>query len=516
MTGVNVSGYLRTESGVGDLARRYVRAIRHLGVPVALNDLSALSGNRADDRSLGAFTNACPHDVNLVCIDVQQQYALLNAGGRAWLDGRYNIGVWLWELPEFPAKWHDRFAYYDEIWVPSSFIANALTPVSPVPVVTLPPVLTVAERGSRERGRTRLGAAPDEFIVLFVFDVNSTIARKNPCGAIDAFRRAFAPADRARLVIKFVNGASDAAGVRDMQARAAGHNISLLEGYWPAADVRDLFEACDAYLSLHRSEGLGLTVTDAMALGKPVIATDWSGTRDFVTMRNGFPIGYSPGVNPRKAGPYPKDAVWAEPSAAHAAHALRWIFEHRDRAARQGAAARQDIEAAFSEDAVAARLRTRFDAIANIRRGSHYRADMRRVYARYQELGADLAALVDQHVPADARVAVISKGDDRLLAFGDRDVSHFPQLEDGRYAGYHPHDSASAIAHLEQVRARGVEWLVIPETASWWLTHYPDFAAHLLCGYTPVVTDAAVGTIVNLLAPAGAAASSEELWEVGS
>jgi glycosyltransferase involved in cell wall biosynthesis len=513
VTGINVSGYLRTESGVGEIARRYVRALQPLDVPVVLNDLSSLSGNRADDRSLGSFANACAHDVNLVCIDVHQHYALLGRHGQAFFDGRYNIGVWLWELPEFPAKWHDRLAYYDEIWVPSSFTANVLGPMSPVPVITVPPVLSVLERGSRARGRVRLDAGSDEFVYLFVFDVNSTIARKNPVAAVEAFTQAFAPADRARLVLKFVNGASDAEGVADLAARAAGHNISLEHGYWPAGDVRDLFEACDAYISLHRSEGLGLTITDAMALGKPVIATDWSGSRDFVNVRNGFPIRYDLAANPRKAGPYGKDAIWAEPSVAHAAETMRWIFENRDEAARRGETARRDIEAAYSERAVGKIIGARLDAIANRRREPAYREEMRGVYARYNRLATDLTSWVDGYVPARADVAVISKGDDRLLAFTGRRGSHFPQLTDGRYAGHYPADCGAAIDHLEELRARGIRWLVIPDTASWWLQHYPDFAAHLR-GYDLVANDDGMGMLVHLSAREDACANSEEQWEV--
>lgn len=512
MTGINLSGYLRTESGVGEIARRYARALRRLDVPLAINDLSSLSGNRAGDGSVAGISDGCPHDVNIVCIDVHQHHALLGERGREFFDGRYNIGVWLWELTQFPGKWHDRFAYYDEIWVPSSFIANTLAPIAPVPVVTMPTVLTPAARGSRERGRSRLRIDDDEFLCLFVFDVNSTLARKNPAAAIDAFRRAFELRDRARLVLKFVNGASDAAGIRALAEGAAGHIVDFVDGYWPAEDVRDLFEACDAYISLHRSEGLGLTIADALALGKPVIATDWSGSRDFVNARNAFPVGYSLVRNPRKAGPYAKGAVWAEASAHDAAEVLRSIFDDPSDAQRRGEAARADIETAYSEAAVASVIGKRLEALANRRRGSQYREEQREVYAKYERLGGALTQWVDRFVPERASVAVISKGDDRLLAFRGRRASHFPQLSDGSYAGWNPADGEGAVAHLEEVRAAGVEWLVIPSTASWWLEHYPEFAAHLRERCEVVASDEEVGRLVRLSARGGNVIS-EETWE---
>src|SRR5437763_1148406 len=142
--GVNLIGYLRTESGVGAAGRGYARALSALGMPVALYDLSSLSGNRASDDTFDGFADSLRYGVNLVCIDVEPHFAALAKLGAQFFDqGRYNIGVWAWELPEFPTKWHDRFAWYDEIWVASSFIAKALTPVSPIPVVCVPPVLSV-------------------------------------------------------------------------------------------------------------------------------------------------------------------------------------------------------------------------------------------------------------------------------------------------------------------------------------------------------------------------------------
>src|SRR2546427_12538678 len=114
--GVNVGGYLRTESGVGTAVRRYLRALRSLPVSVALKDFSELSGNRAEDRSLSNFDNDFPHDVNLICGDVELHFAILSQAGEGFFKNRYNIGIWAWELPRFPERWYDRFAYYDEIW----------------------------------------------------------------------------------------------------------------------------------------------------------------------------------------------------------------------------------------------------------------------------------------------------------------------------------------------------------------------------------------------------------------
>src|SRR5262249_51506455 len=202
--GGNGCGYLRTENGLGAAVRGYVRALRAAEVPVALADVSDLSGNRAGDDTLAGSAGEYPHDVNLVCGDVEQHFAIRARLGEGFFRGRYNVGLWAWELPHFPERWYDRFAHYDEIWVASSFIANALSPVCPVPVVRVPPALTLESPGDRDRGRARLGVA-DEFVFLFVFDFWSRTARKNPLAVVEAFRRAFSPADPARLVLKCIN-----------------------------------------------------------------------------------------------------------------------------------------------------------------------------------------------------------------------------------------------------------------------------------------------------------------------
>src|SRR5262249_55488297 len=149
---------------------------------------------------------------------------------------------------------------------------------------------------------------------LFVFDVHSHLARKNPVGVVEAFRRAFRPFDPVRLVLKCVNAESDPSGFAALQSAAAGWPISIVSGYTDVERLRDLMAACDAYVSLHRAEGIGLTIADAMALGKPVIATDWSGNTDFMDVSNSFPVTYRLAELDGNVGPYPAGYVWAEPS----------------------------------------------------------------------------------------------------------------------------------------------------------------------------------------------------------
>jgi glycosyltransferase involved in cell wall biosynthesis len=477
--GVNLCGYFRDESGWGAAGRGYLRALRALGCPLALMDLSGLTSNRSRDTSVPAFDPEHPYDVNLVCVDAGQHFAMQARTGAEFFEGRFNVGAWAWELPGFPASWYDRFAYYDEIWVGTSFIANALTPVSPVPVVRIPPVLAPAAEGSRDEGRRRLGLGRDDFAFLFVFDFHSHLARKNPLATVDAFRRAFRPSDRARLILKTVNGRSDPEGLAALSSRVDGVTVSLHDGYWPARHVRDLMAACDAYISLHRSEGTGLTITDAMALGKPVIATGWSGNMDFMSVSNSFPVRFELTEIRDGVGPYHAGGVWAEPSVAHAAELMRQVFEDRESARARGLAARRDIAEFGSEDVVASLIRRRLALISHREALPSFRRELRGFYAAYRGLGRRLRDVVAAAVPPGAMVLVVSKGDEDLVRLEGRRAWHFPCTRDGTYAGYHPSDSDAAVAHLLELIGRGADHLVFPGTAFWWLDHYGGLRRHL-------------------------------------
>jgi glycosyltransferase involved in cell wall biosynthesis len=506
--GINVVGYLRNESGLGAAARGYVSAIRAAKVPLALKDVSTISVNRSTDRSLvRAETKGHPFGVNLVCVNADEHFRLMSHLPRGFFKDRYNIGVWAWELPSFPEKWHDRFPFYDEIWVGSSFIANTLASISPIPVVRIPPVLAADLSGSRAAGRRRLGAREDQVVFAFVFDFHSYAERKNPLGAIAAFKRAFGRSDRAMLVVKCVNAKTDEKTFSRMQAAAKGHSIQIHEGYWPAEHVRDLMHACDAYMSLHRSEGTGLTISDAMAIGKPVIATGWSGNTDFMTAANSFPVRYELVQLRKDVGPYKTGETWADPSVEHAAALMRHVFENPDEARAMGRAAKRDIHAQFSAKAVGKLIRDRFDVIARRDefRSKHEESHAQREPAKlrnYRNTVGTVQQTVCEVVPEGETVAVVSKGDATLLELkGRRRGWHFPRDKDGQYAGYHPADSDSAIAHLQSLRRQGAKYFVLPQTSFWWLKFYPGLKKHLRESAERVVSNSEC-MIYRLRAPA--------------
>ncbi|MBA2347137.1 MAG: glycosyltransferase [Solirubrobacterales bacterium] len=355
--GANVAGYLRSELGIGEVARQLITALDAVGFPVLPVGLTApLSRQGHAYATTDADRN--PFAVNLICVNADGLPAFAEEAGAAFFDGKYNVGFWWWETDTFPQKDMAAFEHVDEVWVGSSFIADALAEVSPVPVVHVPVALDFAMATPLEPGALGL---PDAFTFLFSYDYNSVASRKNPLGALEAYMRAFGPDDGTALVLKSINGQTHPSQHKRVVEMAAERpDVLVLDDYLEQSQKDRLMASCDCYLSLHRSEGFGLTLAEAMFLGKPVIATNYSGNTDFMTAENSYPVDYELRRIGAGAEPYPADGEWAEPDLAHAVSLMREVRADPKAAEARGARAASDIRAQYAPDvagrAMAARL----------------------------------------------------------------------------------------------------------------------------------------------------------------
>jgi glycosyltransferase involved in cell wall biosynthesis len=365
--GLNIAGFLTADLGVGESARCMVRAADAAGLPVALVPLRLNCRNRLGDQTYAARLQAGnPHAVNVVHIDPPAAREIDHHHGRGFRAGKYNIGYFAWELPEFPDAWMSSFDTFDEIWCPSDFTSAAIREKSPRPVLTMPHAIAFERpAGSTAALRARLGLPADPFLFLTLFDLNSYAERKNPRAAIAAFRASGLAGQGAALVIKVQNVAGNAADFAALQAdiRDLPGTVLLTETL-SRADLYALEAACDCFVSLHRSEGFGLAVAECMFLGKPVIATDWSATAEFITAENGCPVRAPLVTLDRNHGPYARGSTWADPDPTHAAESMRRLVADRALGARLGAAGRTTIETRFSPAVIGARYRRRLEAIA--------------------------------------------------------------------------------------------------------------------------------------------------------
>lgn len=362
--GLNLVGFFRADLGIGESVRCAARAADAAALPTACVDLRLPCKNPLTDDSFAArLQSANPHPVNLVHVDAPGMRDLDHHHGPDFRRGKYTIGYWAWELPEFPDAWIQYADFCDEVWAPSRFAAEAIAEKLPVPVLAMPHAIAFA----RPQGefRAKFGLPPDRFLFLFLYDLNSYSERKNPAAVLEAFRRSDLAGRGAALVIKVHNAAANPEDFARLQAAVASlPDTVLINATLSRSEIYELESACDCFVSLHRSEGFGLAVAECMYLGKPVISTDWSATTEFVNDSNACPVRASLVTLQRNHGPYAKGQTWADPDLDHAASHMRRLFAEPSLASRLGAAAQRTIELRFSPSTIGARYRRRLEAIA--------------------------------------------------------------------------------------------------------------------------------------------------------
>ena len=363
--GVNIAGYFGSVLGVGEAARQVARSLEAVGTRVAIQNLVA-SRSLQDDSFAGSRDGdgGGRYSTNLICVNADVLPAFADDAGTAFFADRYSIGLWWWEVSSFPERWLSSFRHVDEVWAGSRHVADALARVSPVPVIHITQPVLIEDPPPSDRATLGL---PEGFLFLFSFDYESVFERKNPLAVVEAFARAFEPGSGPTLVIKSINHEHDAANHERLVAAAAEHpDVHLIDRYVSRVERDQLTAACDCYVSLHRSEGFGFTVAEAMALGRPAIATGYSGTLDFMTPENSYLVDHELVPIGENAAPYPPEGEWAQPSVEHAARLMRQVVEHPDEARARGERARADIRARHSPE-VAGKVMT--DRLARIAGG---------------------------------------------------------------------------------------------------------------------------------------------------
>jgi glycosyltransferase involved in cell wall biosynthesis len=230
-----------------------------------------------------------------------------------------------------------------------------------VPVVPMLPgvVLPPFER----KPRSAFGLRDDRFVFLFTFDLFSTLARKNPLGLIAAFRKAFGREEPVELVVKVSRGDAMSTDFAVLKAACDVNGVTLLNSVLPRNDLLALMACADCYVSLHRSEGLGLGLAESMLMGKPVIGTGYSGNLDFMTAENSYLVRCERVPCAEDAPPYKKGFIWGEPDVNHAAELMRRVYANREEAKAKGELAKRELEELLSLEAYAKRVGKRLSGM---------------------------------------------------------------------------------------------------------------------------------------------------------
>lgn len=369
--GVNLVGPACGEFGLAENMRAFARASLEGEIPCAIRDINlALNTRQSDDSLSDHFAEEAQHNCSIFFLnpDSRQLYEQsLDAAvfQRPELDFRHvKIGYWFWELEKIPAPWSEAIAKVDEIWVATEFVGEAIRRETTKPVIKIPTPIGFQLKRNYDR---RYFDLPDEvFLFLFSFDFHSFAERKNPYGVIRAFRRAF-PAHRkdVALVVKSINGTKKLGAVETLLDFADNDpRIMLRDGFMSRDEVFGLQSVADAYVSLHRAEGLGLGLAECMYQGKPVIGTGYSGNLEFMNEGNSALVRYS--LVPIKKGEYLYDDpgfFWAEPDEDHAAYLMGKVVDDADYRRMLALQGQKDIHSRFNNKTTATMMRARLKQI---------------------------------------------------------------------------------------------------------------------------------------------------------
>jgi glycosyltransferase involved in cell wall biosynthesis len=359
--GVNVVGYVHEDTGLGEVARLVVATLRHAGIPHEVIPV----GRRSLRERLVRPDSSFP--TNIVCINAQMLPGFVEASGASFLRDRRTIGFWWWEVDRFPSVMGWASQLVDEIWVGSEHVRSAVASTVSRPVHVFP--MPIVEPPLEPVSRKTLGIPDARFAFLFSFNFRSVFERKNPLGLIDAFARAFAPDEGPVLVLKTINARDfprESAQLGD--AASQRPDIVLVERHVTRRQHAGLVAACDAYASLHRAEGFGLPIAEAMALRKPSVATGYSGNLAFMNDQNSYLVPSHLVPIPHATEPYIAGGSWAEPDLDAAATLLRRVVERRDEANAKVETAVADLQARHGLDAAASFIRTKLAEPAAARR----------------------------------------------------------------------------------------------------------------------------------------------------
>lgn len=360
--GINLVGDIKAETGLGQSMRILAGIMENGKIPFNIKQID-LHGNLAHNDSTWEhkITDIVKYDINVINWIPDTWATDYNAVDSSLLNGRYNIAYWLWELEDFPDRWLPCIQTVDEIWTPSEFISDSIRKKTGKPVITVPYAIEVAKAACFDRNHFSL--PEDKFLFLTMYDFISISERKNPAAVIEAYIKAFPEENKEVGLIIKVNHAEEKKLERLRSRLKDYENVYFITNNLTRSEVDSLLQASDVLVSLHRSEGFGLPLAEAMALGKPVISTNWSASTEFMDENSACLVDYKL-INLKKTvGPYDKGRCWADADTEHAAYYMKRLWENKEYREAIGQNARKHIAGNLTYERTASIMKNRLKEI---------------------------------------------------------------------------------------------------------------------------------------------------------
>ncbi|MCR5215575.1 MAG: glycosyltransferase [Lachnospiraceae bacterium] len=372
MPGVNLIGNIRGDNGLGEMCRIHAKTLETGKIPYTIKNFFVPPGGSKTNHTMDEkITDTTPYQVNVISVNASEfVLANMQMGNDIW-NKHYNIGYWAWEMEEFPEEWMPAFELCQEVWSISDFETQALRKFTHKPVMTVP--LCIEAPTSEEYDRAYFGLPEDEFLFLVVFASGSVMERKNPVAAIKAFVQAFTGADAPKiqgkkpgLVIKIneMSFSEEDSAILTELTKDVEHvhiipkNVSKLE-------INSLIRDVDVYVSLHRAEGFGLVLAEAMYVGTPTIATKYSGNLEFQNDEVACLVGYDRIPLEQDMPPFKKGYLWADAHVDEAAAYMRKLYVESDYYASIRDRAYSHVRNHLSYERCAGLVKARLEQIMN-------------------------------------------------------------------------------------------------------------------------------------------------------
>ena len=351
--GVNILSHFSYPSGIQQAALFTKRALETAQFGVSCRDVSAFPCFDVEDRA--PFLGLEVFPVTIINVAPQPYFSVAyERGGLLRRSGIYRIAYWAWELDSIPEEWVELTPLLDAIWAPTGFVADAFRQRMPLPVHEVLPGVELSEIETVTKADLGIPAA--NYVFLFMFDMCSQMVRKNPLALIQAFRTAFGRSDNATLVIKVSRGRSHPEDFSALEQAAREAGVIVVDEVLSRARAYGFIQMCDCFVSLHRAEGFGLCLAEAMLMGKPVIATNYSGNLAFMHPGNSLLVDYKLAEIADDNPIYKAGNHWAEPSIDHAAALMRYCYDNPAQAAALGAAGQAEVKQKLSLKAAGQRM----------------------------------------------------------------------------------------------------------------------------------------------------------------